>query len=657
MYSYSQAGAVLKKRLRVARGSSLDLDAVYTYDNEGRMTATQYPSSWNGSSWVSGPNLGNTFDSMGRLQTLTELGTSSAIISGTTYNPAGQLLTMTGANGAPSETRTYNSIGQMEQLQSGGLNIQYNYSATVNNGKITSQTDVVSGEQITYTYDSLNRLATATSSVNPGWGQSYGYDGFGNLTTQIVTKGTAPSLSVSYDPATNRQTGECADANGNLCGNGNTYDVENRLVRNSGYLAWAYSYAPGNKRVWRGEWTHDSNFNYTQTTDEVTYWSVSGQKLATYQLGTYGTNLVATQTGTNYYFGGKLLKNSTGYVTPDRLGSIGKYFPYGQERPSATTDGKEKFATYFRDSESGLDYAQMRYHQPGMGRFLTPDPYLGSADIRDPGSWNRYAYAEGDPVNSGDPSGLCDVVIAGITETSTDNVEGEFPTSIGAMTAFPYAGSDKVTGVLGVAAQAITSTAATQTAVNAILAAAADSDGPINIFAFSGGAAAFKDALGLLPASVISRIQNVTYASPGVVGELATVNGQAPTVIVGTGAADIGARIGTIYPLGTQQIQTNCGHNAACEFAAGNAANRAGNPCAHPTSFSAFDMGAVQRMTNALSGLSSFVAAGYCAAYGAGCLPNPGIPGVTSLEWLALYLSQPGGYAVSSTITYNIPKP
>ena len=73
------------------------------------------------------------------------------------------------------------------------------------------------------------------------------------MTGQTVTKGTAPSLSVSYDPATNRQTGECADANGNLNSAspcyGTTsvyYDVENRLVRNSGTLAWAYTYAPGN---------------------------------------------------------------------------------------------------------------------------------------------------------------------------------------------------------------------------------------------------------------------------------------------------------------------------------------------------------------------------------------------------------------------------
>ena len=88
----------------------------------------------------------------------------------------------------------------------------------------------------------------------------------------------------------------------------------------------------------------------------------------------------------------------------DRL--VGKYFPYGQERPSATTDGKEKFATYFRDSETGLDYANARYHQPGMGRFMTPDPSKASTGASDPGNWNRYAYVGGDPVNFNDPHGL-----------------------------------------------------------------------------------------------------------------------------------------------------------------------------------------------------------------------------------------------------------
>jgi len=47
-----------------------------------------------------------------------------------------------------------------------------------------------------------------------------------------------------------------------------------------------------------------------------------------------------------------------------------------------------------------------RYYGNSMGRFLTPDPYGGSAKLGRPNSWNRYAYVENDPVNKNDPSGL-----------------------------------------------------------------------------------------------------------------------------------------------------------------------------------------------------------------------------------------------------------
>jgi hypothetical protein len=44
-------------------------------------------------------------------------------------------------------------------------------------------------------------------------------------------------------------------------------------------------------------------------------------------------------------------------LTTDRLGSIGKFYPWGQEKPSATQNGTEKFTGYFRDADTGLDYA------------------------------------------------------------------------------------------------------------------------------------------------------------------------------------------------------------------------------------------------------------------------------------------------------------
>jgi RHS repeat-associated protein len=66
-----------------------------------------------------------------------------------------------------------------------------------------------------------------------------------------------------------------------------------------------------------------------------------------------------------------MIKSEKGWVYTDRLGSIGKFYPYGVERPSATANGTEKFTGYFRDAETGLDYADQRYESPGTGRFLT----------------------------------------------------------------------------------------------------------------------------------------------------------------------------------------------------------------------------------------------------------------------------------------------
>jgi len=92
-------------------------------------------------------------------------------------------------------------------------------------------------------------------------------------------------------------------------------------------------------------------------------------------------------------------------MNADRLGTYEKSFPYGELATAPATSG-EKFATYWRDAGTGLDYAVNRYYSPQMGRFLSADPYQASGGPAEPGSWNRYAYVEGDPVNYGDPAGL-----------------------------------------------------------------------------------------------------------------------------------------------------------------------------------------------------------------------------------------------------------
>ncbi|MCX6620681.1 MAG: hypothetical protein NTY38_06315 [Acidobacteria bacterium] len=63
---------------------------------------------------------------------------------------------------------------------------------------------------------------------------------------------------------------------------------------------------------------------------------------------------------------------------------------------------------YLPNSTSGTMYAMHREYSEVYGRFLTPDPYQASGGVADPGSWNRYGYTRGDPVNRTDRNGLQD---------------------------------------------------------------------------------------------------------------------------------------------------------------------------------------------------------------------------------------------------------
>src|SRR5579863_941054 len=112
---------------------------------------------------------------MGRANGMTDA-SNNTLVNGITYGPAGQLLTVSylGYN----ETKQYNVLNQLTRLTNsgtGGIDIQYSYSGNQNNGKILQTQDYITGEQVTYTYDALLRLASATTSANPSvpqWGQS-----------------------------------------------------------------------------------------------------------------------------------------------------------------------------------------------------------------------------------------------------------------------------------------------------------------------------------------------------------------------------------------------------------------------------------------------------------------------------------------------------
>jgi len=355
----------------------------YQYDNLSRLTGMQQTTC----TWVSGGACGS-WD-------------SPSTVASATYNAAGQITNMT--YDIFTETRSYNTLMQLTQETATAYfgtftakNMSYAYSSTQNNGRITSSTDGITGETITYTYDALNRLISAQGSPG-GFSESYTYDGFGNM-----------GSGFSY--LTNRTSTQSADANGNSTASGYTWDMENRLI-SPAFQTW-YAYDPRGKRVFTGVLGNT-------TTCELDFYSIGGQKLAAYPCQYDQNGIFSTQTPKyNVYYGGKLIRSNNVTVVTDRLGSVRgtsnsevmRYTPYGTERTS-TPDGREKWGTYFRDSGTGNDYADQRYKGVGQAAFLSPDP-SGFYPVRlsNPTSWNHYLYSLGDPINLYDPAGriACD---------------------------------------------------------------------------------------------------------------------------------------------------------------------------------------------------------------------------------------------------------
>ncbi len=421
-YSYTPGGLVNAKS-----GPGI---LTYTYDGEGKVTSYSTPS-WG--------TYNYSFDLMDRPIGLTDL-YSTQWMQGVQYGPSDQITQRTRRwfNGSTyvnmTETRQYNNLGQVTRITLPGvLDQEYDYSPTKNNGRITQTIDHIAGETVSYTYDSLNRLATAASSL--GWGESYTYDGFGNLTDETVTAGSAPALHVTVDPTTNRLTGSAYtyDANGNLTAVAGaftaTYNVNNKL--------YTISPSAGGTQV----------YYYDQNSDRGLIADGYGNIIGGGFYGAYGEHVSTGYLGSDSYassdyifFGTEPIWNSfvnsagvTVYseqVAQDRLGSVRVWgtqttnlFPYGVEYTTTGQD-HEKFATYIRDSFTGLDYARNRFYSSTLGRFTSADTTLSSVSLANPLSWNRYAYVNGDPVNSNDPTGLDDCSYANDQMDSMDAGDG-----------------------------------------------------------------------------------------------------------------------------------------------------------------------------------------------------------------------------------------
>jgi len=212
------------------------------------------------------------------------------------------------------------------------------------------------------------------------------------------------------------------DANGNIITGRNpaVFDALNRLTEVTGKEKYLYD---GHGRRVKTTRVSDTKVNYSiyslngqlvteddgRTNKKTDYIQLNGRLVAQRSAALTGTT-AQTTTYTNSYLHTDSLgspvaqTNQAGTIT-----KIERYTPYGEPSDSSYDQGPG-FTGHITDSLTGLTYAQQRYYDPVVGRFLSVDPV--ETDPNNGASFNRYKYASNNPYKFVDPDGRMDGAVA-----------------------------------------------------------------------------------------------------------------------------------------------------------------------------------------------------------------------------------------------------
>ena len=238
-FAYDARGRVTQKT-RCVNVNHKTYVTGFAYDSADRLTAMTYPD---------GFKVNFAYDGLGRVSGVTD-GTGRAIAADLTYTASGRLAGLAFGNGVQS-SYSYDGLDRLvsqKTAKPGGTQVQnlaYTYDADSN---VSTIADTVYSDTQQFTYDSMNRLISATGA---GYGtESYTYDVLGNLLTKghaaFIMDSAHPERADCMIPNTPGVT-SCAqagmqaitmsyDARGNLTTYGNQqygYDFENRLTAES----------------------------------------------------------------------------------------------------------------------------------------------------------------------------------------------------------------------------------------------------------------------------------------------------------------------------------------------------------------------------------------------------------------------------------------
>jgi RHS repeat-associated protein len=452
--TYDAAGNL--KELKDAEGRT----TTYTYDpgdrlkevsySDGLTKAVSYEYGKDGEVTVMKDATGTTTNTYDELDRLTETKNGNAEVVKYEYNLGDQITKITYPN-AKSITRGFDKAGRLEKVTdwlgketkfaynrdslpktttfpaASTNKDEYEYNTADQLVKTTMLQGAVTLASITNTRDSAGQLKTATQKGLPGAEKpEYGYD-----EKERMTSGAGSAFE--YDPANNTTkvaaTTYSYDAASQLKEGGGTKYAFNKVGQRTtmtpekgpattygwdqaGNMISVTRKAEGEIKEIKDTFTDDGNGLRASETINGTTTHMAWDAAEALPLLLFD--------GTNYYLYGpeglpfeQIASETATYLHHDQQGSTRlltnasgetkgsyTYTPYGAtETHTGTASTRLGYDAQYTNSDTGLIYLRKRVLDP------TPPAQFMSRDPQEAETGEAYAYAEGNPVNTGDPSG------------------------------------------------------------------------------------------------------------------------------------------------------------------------------------------------------------------------------------------------------------
>ncbi len=336
------------------------------------------------------------------------------------YDAADRLTSLTRPNGV-TDTLTWNSGNELlDRTSRLGSTVLASSAYTYDGGdRRATLTDLAGSHG--FTLDDQDRLTAATHPAGSGLpAESYAYDAVGNRTSWSGN----PAASVAYDN-TDRLLRDARfdytyDGAGDLIrkverstGAATTYDwnADGRLVAvhlpDSSTIRYRYD-ALG-RRIEVADGASITRSVYDGANVALEYDGSNALTAAFVTSVTAGTPFETIRGAQRTY----PIEDGLGsaIASTDQSGAVVARYTYGAfGQPGPSSAGTYSYTGYTWDARTGLYYARARYYDPGIGRFISPDPLP---------SINPYPYVDNDPVDLIDPFGAQSAVESALQNART----------------------------------------------------------------------------------------------------------------------------------------------------------------------------------------------------------------------------------------------